>query len=250
MENSFPPAVNQAFSTWLKSGIKEYGITIDRTDGSSRGLRCHSHNINDGEDYANEFAGDFTNKTGVMDGLKSSWLMQTADNTGTGVLRAFSGLAYLPAGVSITGTVLTGSAIMGVYAYCQITATATLNGTAVVATGVWGKIAGQAGSVMTSCKLCAAGYFVSSLLVQPSSGLSSVIHLTHDTQGTTLPQAIYVEGAGKIGAFATFDVAGGAGYILVANTTAMGAQASSHALRILIGSTEHWIPVFSTQWNG
>lgn len=251
LENTLPPTLNQAFNTWLTSGIKEHGITIDRTDGSSRGVKSHCHNINDGEDVANDFKGEFTNESGVMDGFRSIWTMQTANNTGTGVLRAIIGNAYLPAGVSITGTSAEGSAIIGVMAACFIfPGGATLNGTAVLAAGLWAKVSSAIDSVLTSVKHVAAGIFTSALLVQPSSGKSSIIYLRHETTGTTLPQAIYVEGADKVGAFATFDAVGGAGFILVANTTVFGSQASSHALRILIGTTEHWIPVFSAQWAG
>jgi hypothetical protein len=235
------------------------GVTIDvgskfkdglaTLTGQSGGatIKAHAHSCT--AEYANEFKGEFLNTSGTMDGIASHYIMQTTGNTGTGVMRSILGVASLPAGVAITGTSAAGSWISGGGFAADVAATATLNGTAVRATGLFGKVSSAVGANMTSCKQVSAATFISSLLVAPSSGIASIVHLAQEATGTVLPQAIYLEGAAYTGAFVAFDAVGGHATCLETNTADPAGATTSHALRILINNVEHWIPVYSALWS-
>jgi hypothetical protein len=218
-------------------------VSITGTSGDARTIKAHAHSST-GE-YANEFKGEFVNATGTMDGIASHYIMQTTGNTGTGVMRSILGVAYLPAGVAITGTSAAGSWISGGGFATEVATTATLNGTAVRATGMFAKVSSAVGSNMTACKQVSAGTFISSLLVAPSAGIPSIIHLAQEASGTQLAQAIYVEGANYCNAFITFDVAA-TNTCITANTTSTAAATPHFALKVIVGTTPYWIPLYST----
>ena len=220
-------------------------ITITGTEGGdARTLKAHSHSSTGG--YANEFKGEFVNTSSTMDGIAAHYTMQTTGNTGTGVMRSILGVAYLPAGVAITGSSATGSWISGGGFATNVATTATLNGTAVRATGVFAKVSSAIGSNMTSCKQVSAATFISALLVAPTDGIASIVHLAQEATGTALASALYLEGTPYCTSFVTFDAAG-AGSALQTSVVAVGSGSAntSHALKIGIGAGFGYIPVYN-----
>jgi hypothetical protein len=232
-----------AGATLTSPSITGYlGIT-GTAAGDARTIKAHAHSST-GE-YANEFKGEFVNASGTMDGIASHYIMQTTGNTGTGVMRSILGVAYLPAGVAITGASAAGSWISGGGFAADIATTATLNGTAVRATGIFAKISSAAASNMTACKQVSAATFISALLVAPSAGIASIVHLAQEATGTVLPQALYVEGANYCGAFVTFDAAA-TNTCVTANTTSTAAATPHFAVKVIVGTTPYWFPLYST----
>jgi hypothetical protein len=241
--------------------ISEYtsatGVTIDvgskfkdglaTLTGQSGGatIKAHAHSCT--AEYANEFKGEFLNSSSTMDGIAAHYIMNTTGGTGTGVMRSILGVAYLPAGVAITGTSAAGSWISGGGFAADVAATATLNGTAVRATGLFAKVSSAVGANMTSCKQVSAATFISSLLVAPSAGIASIIHLAQEATGTKLPHAIYVEGADYCDALITIDAAA-ADTCAIASAVAIGSGTAntSYAIKIKIGTTPFYIPAYAT----
>jgi len=212
--------------------------------GDARTIKAHSHLSTGG--YANEFKGEFVNASSTMDGIAAHYIMQTTGNTGTGVMRSIIATATLPAGVAITGSSAAGSWISGGGFATFIEATATLNGTAVRATGIFAKVSSAIGSNMTSCKQVSAATFISALLVAPTAGVGSIVNLMQEATGTALQCAVYLEGTPYCTSFVTFDAAG-AGSALQTSVVAVGSGTAntSHALKIGIGAGFGYIPVYN-----
>lgn len=233
-----------ASTTYASPSVTGYLNITGTANADARTIKAHAHSSTGG--YANEFKGEFLNASGTMDGIAAHYIMQTTGNTGTGVMRSILGVAYLPAGVAITGTSAAGSWISGGGFATDIATTATLNGTAVRATGMFSKISSAVGSNMTSCKQVSAGTFISALLVAPTAGIASIIHLAQEATGTALASAIYLEGTPYCTSFVTFDAAG-AGSALQESVVALGSGTANtaHALKIGIGAGFGYIPVYN-----
>jgi hypothetical protein len=231
------------------TGRRLYGmLELTGTSPDARTIKAHAH-LNTAE-YANEFKGEFLSAAGVgesqtMDGIAAHYIMQTTGGTGTGVMRSVLGVAYLPAATAITGTDAAKSWISGGGFAADIAATATLNGTAVRATGLFAKVSSAIGSNMTSVKHVAAATLVSGLLVKPTAGECSILHLSQEAGATTVNQAIYVEGGATVDSLFTIDVAA-AGKAIETNT-AVPDGATSYCIHIKIGNVDGYIPVFAAK---
>jgi hypothetical protein len=175
--------------------------------------------------------------------------MAPTTNTGTGVLRSVTGVSYLDTGKTITGTSAAGSMIAGGQFSCILDGTGTLNGTAVVATGVIATVSSTVNSVLTSAKHVSAGTFWANCLVKPTSGLYSILHLGQGGGSTTVNEAIYIEGTTYVDNLLTLDVDAGlviSKDVIPDATPDAGHLGATKVLRILIGSTPYYIPLYDT----
>ena len=226
------------------------GIALKVDSTGARGIRIHTHGGVGGEDYANEFMGDFVATTGITDGLKLQFIMQPATDTTDGVMRSLISNAYLPAGVAITGAAATGSMIAGGVFGCLLSAGACqLNGTAVIAHALWAKINIAVDTLMTSCKHVAAFTATAAMLKAPTLGIASIIHMRQEASGCQLQQAIYLEGTAYCDSFVTFDAAGAGDTAVVASAVAIGSASENTALaiKIQVGTDTYYIPAWANQ---
>ena len=229
------------------TGVTGVALTINKTANTGGTLKVHCHQMAASTDdsptqYANEFKGEFLATSGTMDGIASHFNM---DASGTGVLRAVIGVAYLNAGKTLSGTAATGSWISGGLFSAALASTAVLNGTAVVVNAVCGKVTSAIDTTMTACNHVAAIHGISSLLTKPVSGECSILYLSQEAGATTINQAIYIGGGATVDAFVKFDVAASGKAI---QTSAVdiggGSHVTSHAIHIKIGSVDGYIPVW------
>jgi len=195
-------------------------------------LKIHNHDTT-AEIGGLETKGDLVNATGSVVGEQASWTYEPTGLTGTpsGVSASSNVLAVSPGFTVTAGNIY---ALVG-EAQCH----GTLNGGTVNVAGVIGILSG-AGANTLVLHMAGVQSAVSSGFVNPTTGTLS--HFLANSTGTTvrdnlicLLQAQYVTN------FVSFDVAGGCVFANVAIT----AVNTSHALRILIGGVDHYIPVFS-----
>ena len=202
--------------------------------------KIHSHQLASGVEYANEFKGEFLSATGIMDGIAAHYHLGISS---AGVLRAILGVAYLDAGITLSGTAATGSWISGGLFSCGLAATSVLNGTAVLALGSYSEVTSTITSTLTTVKHVAAICGTGKLLVKPTTGECSLVYLVQAAGATTINQAIYIEGGATVDSFLTIDVAA-SGKAIETATSAMSTNATSHALHIKIGAADGYIPVY------
>jgi hypothetical protein len=180
--------------------------------------------------YANEFKGEFLATSGTMDGIASHFHMSAS---GTGVLRSVIAVAYLDAAITLSGANPAGSWISGGLFSVSLAGTAILNGAAIIATGLWAEINSAINTTITAVKHAAGLSVAGKMLTNPSSGECSLIYLSQQAGATVINQAIYLEGAGAVGAFATFDVAG-ASSAISALAKKLDNTNTTHALHVKI----------------
>ncbi len=212
------------------------------------GLKIHSHqnqnNSGGTYDYTfmNEFKGEFISTTGTMYGVGAIYNLETS----SGAMSAMYGQAILTAGKTLSGTSATGSWISGGLFSCDLKGTSVLSGTAVLALGLYAEVVSAINSTLTTAKHVAAICGTGKLLVKPTSGECSLLYLVQAAGATTINQAIYLEGGATIDAFATIDVAA-SGKAIATSVVALGSGSTNttHALKILIGATPGYIPVYA-----
>ena len=160
------------------SGTTGTAINISKSANTAGTIKAHCHQMaavtdDSPNQYANEFKGEFLATSGTMDGISSHYQMAAS---GTGVMRSIIGVSYLNAGVTLSGTSPTASWISGGLFSTSLAATSVLNGTAVVAYGLYSEVTGASGSILTSCAHTAGAAIYSKLLVKPTSGECSILH--------------------------------------------------------------------------
>ena len=194
-------AITQTGNNTIVGNMKITGHQEMVVPASGYGLKIHSH-LNTGE-WANEFKGEFTATSGTMDGIAAHYHLK---GTGTGVMRSILGVAYLDAGITLSGTLGTGSWLSGVLG--SATVEGVLNGTAVTVTGTYGGLGACAGT-LTACKYMSGLWGDTAQLTQaPSAGEVQCLLLSHST-GCTIGQAIYIAGPTYITNFLTIESAAG-----------------------------------------
>lgn len=221
-------------------------VAVPATRG---GLKIHSHSNqnNSGGTYdytfINEFKGEFVSTSGVMNGIGAVYNMAAS---GTGVMSAAYAQAILNAAITLSGTSATGSWISGGLFSCDLKGTSVLNGTAVLALGLYAEVVSAINSTLTEAKHVAAICGMGKLLVKPTTGECSLLYLCQAAGATTINQAIYLEGGATIDAFATIDVAA-SGKAIATSVVALGSGSTNttHALKINIGGTAGYIPVYA-----
>ena len=229
------------------------GATLEMTPGvGGAGLKIHSHaNVNNSGGatydytYINEFKGEFVSTTGAMYGVGTIYSLATS----SGAMSSMISTATLIAGATLSGTLATGSWISAGLFSCSLAGTSILSGTAVMAIGLYTEIVSAINSVLTTTKhvsaLCVAG----KLLVIPTTGECSLVHLMQAAGATCINQAIYIEGGATVDSFLTIDVAA-SGKAIETCTSAMSTNATSHALHIKIGAADGYIPVYDNNtWS-
>jgi hypothetical protein len=229
------------------SGSTGTALSINKTSNTAGTLKVHCHQMaastgDSPTQYANEFKGEFLATSGTMDGIASHFHMS---GTGTGVLRSIIGVAYLDAGITLSGTEATGSWISGGLFSCSLAGTSVLDGTAVVVYGSYSEVTSAINSTLTSVAHTAAICGYSKLLVKPTSGECSILHLAQTAGATTVNQAIYITGGATIDTFATFDVA--ASGKAIETNTAVPDGATSYCIHIKVGAVDGYIPVFAAK---
>ena len=195
-------------------------------------LKIHNHDTT-AEIGGLETKGDLINPTGTVTGETASWTYEPTGGTGTpdGVSASSNVLAVSPAFTVTSGNIY---ALHG-EAQCH----GTLNGGAVNVAGVIGVLSG-AGANTLVLHMAGVQSAVSAGFVNPTTGTLS--HFLANSTGTTVrDNLICALQSQYITNFVSFDAAGGCVFVNVAIT----AVNTSHALRILIGGVDHYIPVFS-----
>jgi hypothetical protein len=179
------------------TGTTGTGISINKTANTAGTLKIHCHAMAASTDdspnqYANEFKGEFLATSGTMDGIASHFHMA---GSGTGVLRSVLGVAYLDTGITLSGTLSTGSWLNGILGQANVAG--VINGTAVCVVGTYGGLGSMTGGTLTACKYMTAMWADSQITQAPSAGITSLLLMT----GNSLMQyGLYiVDGATAVG---------------------------------------------------
>ena len=173
-------------------GITGIGIYINKLSSDAGTLKIHNHLMAHGVEYANEFKGEFLSTSGLMDGIAAHYHMSAS---GTGVMRAILGVAYLDTGITLSGTSASASWISGILG--SVNVAGVINGTAVTVTGVYGGLGSMTGGTLTACKYMSAIWADSQVTQVPTSGESQLILMTNGL-GATLKQAMYIDANNRI----------------------------------------------------
>jgi hypothetical protein len=225
------------FGGIVLGGITGIGLKIDRASNTAGTMKIHCHQLAAVADdvYANEFKGEFLNTTAnVMDGIAAHFHM-AASNTGT--MRSILGVAYLDTGVTLSGTLATGSWISGILG--SVNVAGVINGTAVTVTGVYGGLGSMVGGTLTACKHMSAIWADSQVTQVPSAGESQLLLMTNGL-GATLKQAIYIDANDRISEFAHFV---NCATMISAKTDADVAYAHYRKLLVTVDGNPGWIYV-------
>jgi len=170
------------------TGVNGQGIYINKTASNGPTVKAHCHQLAavTTDAVANEFKGEFLSIVGTMDGIASHFHMNAS---GTGILRAVLGVAYLDSGKTLSGTdYTTGSWLTG--GVFVANSSGVVNGTGVVIAGLYGGISSCVGSTLTACKYLTSIWADSSRLVSESAGDSSLILATNQTGAVQLDYGI------------------------------------------------------------
>lgn len=195
-------------------------------------LKIHNHNTT-AEIGGVETKGELINTTGTVTGNTASWSYVPTGATGApdGVSANSNAMA-----ISSASTVTAGN-ITGVHGEVQLQG--TLNGAAVNVTGVSGVISGSGANTLV-LHMAGVSSTMSTGVVNPTTGTLSY-YLANSTSTVVVDNLLCMVGAAYITNFASFDAVGGC---LFANV-AIPAVNTSHALRITLGGTPLYIPVFT-----
>lgn len=195
-------------------------------------LKIHNH-LTTAEIGGIETKGELINTTGTVTGNTASWSYVPTGATGApdGVSANSNVMA-----ISSASTVTAGN-ITGVHGEAQLQG--TLNGAAVNVAGVSGVISGNGANTLV-LHMAGVASTMSTGLVNPTTGTLSY-YLANSTSTVVVDNLLCMVGAAYITNFASFDAVGGC---LFANV-AIPAVNTSHALRITLGATPLYIPVFT-----
>jgi hypothetical protein len=174
------------------TGVIGVGIYINKTANTAGTLKIHCHLMAATTDdspnqYANEFKGEFLATSGTCDGIAAHYHMAAS---GTAVLRSIIGVAYLDSGITLSGTLATGSWLAGGLFSCA--PSGIVNGTAVCLMGAYAGMGSCAGSTLTLAKYLTSLWVDSQRTVVLSSGISSLILATNQAGATALSFGIYL----------------------------------------------------------
>ncbi len=195
-------------------------------------LKIHNH-ATTAEIGGLETKGELVNTTGTVTGLTASWSYVPTGATGApdGVSANSNAMA-----ISSASTVTAGN-ITGVHGEVQLQG--TLNGATVNATGVSGVLSG-AGANTLVLHMAGVASTMSTGLINPTTGTLSY-YLANSTSTVIVDNLLCMVGAAYITNFASFDAVGGCLF----ENVAIPNVNTSHALRIVLGATPLYIPVFT-----
>jgi len=202
------------------------------SDQSYTVLKIHNHDTT-AEIGGLETKGDFKNATGLCLGQANYWSYEPTGGTGTPTtLSASENVVAVD-----TGMTMTAGNMYSVSGHAQLHG--TMNGATVNVAGVIGVLSGEGANTQV-LHMAGVQSAVSAGFVNPTTGTLS--HFLANSTGTTVrDNLICALQSQYITNFVSFDAAGGCVFVNVAIT----AVNTSHALRILIGGVDHYIPVFS-----
>lgn len=182
------------------TGVTGVGLNINKLANTGPTVKAHCHQLAlsstlaTDQVVANEFKGEFLDTIGTMDGIASHFRMSAS---GTGIMRAVLGVAYLDAAKTMSGTdYKTQSWLVGGLFVSNVSG--ILNGAGVVVAGLYGGIQSCVGSTLTACKYLAAIWADSNRLVALSSGLSALILATNQAGAVNVDYGIRIESAGLL----------------------------------------------------
>jgi len=159
------------------TGVNGQGIYINKTASNGPTVKAHCHQLAATTDaIANEFKGEFLSTSSTMDGIGSHFHMAAS---GTGILRAVLGVAYLDSGVTLTGTDYTANGWVNGGMFVADVA-GTIAGNQNVIAGLYAGISSCQTGTLTACKYMTSLYVASNRLATLSAGQSSLILATND----------------------------------------------------------------------
>ena len=203
------------------TGVNGQGIYINKTASNGPTVKAHCHQLAavTTDAIANEFKGEFLSIVGTMDGIGSHFHMAAS---GTGILRSVLGVAYLDAGITLSGTdYTTGSWLVGGCFVADVGG--PVNGTGVVIAGLYGGIGACAMSgwtAMNECKYMTAIWGDSTRLRAVTTGDTSLLLLTNMTGCQTVKYGIQMVAGGAI--TTAINISGNSGATLNAATAVGG----------------------------
>jgi hypothetical protein len=232
--NTFSKALSSG-AVYVEFSKRLKGVTGGRIEmapeAAGYGLKIHTHS--NSTTWGNEFKGEFVSTSGTMDGIAAHYRMAAS---GTGVMRAIAGHAYLDATYTLSGTSAAGSWISGVLGWTDILG--VINGTAVTVTGTYGGL-GTCTGTLTACKYMSAVWAdMGQLQKVPSAGNSQALLITGPVAAVQVDSAIYVDGPTYFTNFLKFDSAVGP---LASDATAMASLTMSYKLKCMVGSTPMYL---------
>lgn len=195
-------------------------------------LKIHNH-ATTAEIGGAEFKGELINTTGSLYGVYGTWNYSPTGLTGTPTnVSASINVMAITAGHTVT----TGN-IYGVEGHAQLAG--TLNGASVNVIGVNGVLSG-AGANTQVLHMAGVASSMSTGLVNPTTGTLSY-YLANSLSTVVVDNLICSLQSQYVTNFASFDAVGGCLF----ENAAIPAVNTSHALRIALGGTSLYIPVFT-----
>jgi hypothetical protein len=173
-------------------------LYINKAANTGPTIKAHCHQLAASSTLAtdqvvaNEFKGEFKDTIGSMDGIASHFHMAAS---GTGVLRAILGVAYLDSAKTLSGALATSSWLVGGAFSANVAG--ILSGTGVCVVGAYGEVGSCVGGTLTAAKYIASLWGNSVRGVALSSGLSALLLLTQ-WGAATVDYGIRIENTGTL----------------------------------------------------
>lgn len=174
------------------TGVTGTGIYINKTANTAGTMKIHCHQMAATTDdspnqYANEFKGEFLATSGTCDGIAAHYHMSAS---GTAVLRSIIGVAYLDSGITLSGTLGTGSWLTG--GLFSASVSGIVNGIAACVVGLYGGMELCTGATLTAAQYLTSIWADSKRTVALSSGISSLILATNEVGAAALSFGMYL----------------------------------------------------------
>ena len=205
------------------------------SDTTYQVLKIHNHDTTSSIGGA-EFKGDLINAATAVYGIYNDWAYEPTGLTGTAVnVTAQINVMRITAGYTITA-----GSLYGTESHVQLLG--TLNGSQVNAIGVNGVLSGAGANTTVLNMACVAGS-MSTGLVNPTTGTLSY-YLANSLSTVVVDNLICMYGASQYTTnFVSFNAAATDKCVEVNSGTPTGAI--SHIIRVLIGGTAGYIPVYA-----
>ena len=210
------------------------------SDTSYTALKMHNHDTTASIGGA-EFKGELVNASTAVYGVYNSWNYSPTGLTGTA--------PNVSAGINemaiTTGHTITTGNIYGMEAHVRLAG--TLNGGAVNAIGVNGVLSG-AGANTLVLHMAGVASSMGTGLVNPTTGTLSY-YLANSLSTVVVDNLICSLQSQYMTNFASFDAAA-TDKCIEASTSSMGTNPTAYCLRILVGGTPMYIPVYDNKtWS-
>jgi hypothetical protein len=181
--------LDKAYTNAIKiEGSSGIALYINRLTNDNATIKSHCHLAAAGVEVANEFKGEFLGTSGTMDGVASHFHMSAS---GTGIVRAVIGVAYLDSGKTLSGADFsTGSWLVG--GLFAAAPSGVVNGAGACIVGVYGEPGSCSGATLTAAKYLTSIWGNSARVTVLSSGISSLCLLTNQSGATALNFGVYL----------------------------------------------------------